>query len=408
MKDIIGIEFNYPFDNLIKIADLIYFDGPLLSHFINNNGDNFLFYWVDVNEKHNRWILVRIDLYSLQEYVKRKKTLFEVITKPNDGFLYIVDVGDDLKFENCKMVLPSNLSSEYLPEKDSFYEFEPKDDIDLFSLSKKMDSGLLELHLEGGGIHYGSIPFDKLSVFLPKIEDIRKSLAAKYIRNYKNDYKNKLPKDLYISLYNETSYEYIYSLAGSFRVILRPLHTQLQIPDSESFADDFAKEFITLVESGNNKESIHLFSEKYNKDIIKKYSNFVNYISDQKMDFGIKWYNYNSKISREKSISVKDIESIINNLSEFEYDDKKYFEVIGKFYSINTHTGGYSFEPENSEDIKSIGKFDKKLIDRIKFVSFAENYFVRIKREIKEQVGAKQKKKDTIIAFEKVKNQRYD
>ena len=35
------------FDKFKKVADLIYFDGPLLSHYVTNKGDNYLFYWID-------------------------------------------------------------------------------------------------------------------------------------------------------------------------------------------------------------------------------------------------------------------------------------------------------------------------------------------------------------------------
>ena len=30
------------FDKFKKVADLIYFDGPLLSHYVTNKGDNYL------------------------------------------------------------------------------------------------------------------------------------------------------------------------------------------------------------------------------------------------------------------------------------------------------------------------------------------------------------------------------
>lgn len=49
MKTINGFSINFDFSKLIKVADLIYHDGPLLSHYVSNKGENYLFYWVDVD-----------------------------------------------------------------------------------------------------------------------------------------------------------------------------------------------------------------------------------------------------------------------------------------------------------------------------------------------------------------------
>ena len=53
MKTINGFSINFDFSKLIKVADLIYYDGPLLSHYVSNKGENYLFYWVDVDNEYN-------------------------------------------------------------------------------------------------------------------------------------------------------------------------------------------------------------------------------------------------------------------------------------------------------------------------------------------------------------------
>ena len=42
MKTINGFSINFDFSKLIKVADLIYHDGPLLSHYVSNKGENWL------------------------------------------------------------------------------------------------------------------------------------------------------------------------------------------------------------------------------------------------------------------------------------------------------------------------------------------------------------------------------
>jgi hypothetical protein len=125
MRKVEGYDIQYDFSSFRKIADLIFFDGPLLSHFVSSKGDDYLFYWVDRDERDNRWMVVRVSLANLQKYVAKELTLRELIETPNDGYLYFVDVDNDIHYHDVKLVQPSAVPEEYLPEADSYYEFEP-------------------------------------------------------------------------------------------------------------------------------------------------------------------------------------------------------------------------------------------------------------------------------------------
>ena len=125
MKKIEGYNIDYDFSGFRKIADLVYFDGPFLSHYVSGKGDEYLFYWVDRDEQDNRWLVLRVSLASLQKYIGKELTLRELIEHPNDGYLYVVDIDNSLAYHDIKLVQPSTLPDDYLPESDSYYEFEP-------------------------------------------------------------------------------------------------------------------------------------------------------------------------------------------------------------------------------------------------------------------------------------------
>lgn len=125
MKQIEGFDINFDFGDFKKMADLVYFDGPFLSHYVSGKGDDYLFYWVDRDETYNRWLVLRVNLANLQKYIGKELTLRELIENPNDGFLYSVDVDNNLHYHNVKLIQPSALPEEYLPESDSYYAFEP-------------------------------------------------------------------------------------------------------------------------------------------------------------------------------------------------------------------------------------------------------------------------------------------
>ena len=116
-----GFDINFDFSKLIKVSDLIYFDGPLLSHYMGNNGKNYLFLWVDADDDYNRWVVLRTDILSIQQYLDRKVNLRSLVMNPDDGFVFTVDIDDDGNYFNIKVVPIDELPENYFPTEDSFY-----------------------------------------------------------------------------------------------------------------------------------------------------------------------------------------------------------------------------------------------------------------------------------------------
>lgn len=125
MKKIKGFDIQFDFSHFRRIADLIYFEGPLLSHYISDKGDDYLFYWVERDEQDNRWLALRVSLANLQKYINKELSLRQLIDSPNDGYLYCFDVDNNINYHNVLLVQPADLPADYLPASDSYYEFEP-------------------------------------------------------------------------------------------------------------------------------------------------------------------------------------------------------------------------------------------------------------------------------------------
>ena len=115
------------FDKFKKVADLIYFDGPLLSHYVTNKGDNYLFYWIDQDDTNNRWMFIRTDYDNIQKYTNKKQTLRNVLSSPLDDIVYTVDIDEEGNHHNFQAHSIEDLPEDYLPTEDSYYEFEPED-----------------------------------------------------------------------------------------------------------------------------------------------------------------------------------------------------------------------------------------------------------------------------------------
>lgn len=408
MTPILGKDINKDFSDFIKVSDLIYFDGPLLSHFISPNGDNYLFYWCDVDEVCNRWIIFRTDIPSIQKYIEKEITLRNLIENSHDGFVYIADIDDNIEYQNIKLLLTTEIPKEYLPHNNSFYDFEIKDNISLASLSQKYSCGILEIHISGRDVRYGSIPLYKLSSLLPQIDEIRKGMASKFIKLNKSkqtDKKN-LPETIR-QLKLDTQYDFIYSLAGSVRIILKPMNLQrnLDLKDFATYADSFAEDFAGLFASGFSKENIVEYSQKYDKKLIKRYNNLIKFLHQEGLALGVKWCNVTADIYYSTNIKKDETLHILENLSDFDYDSKEIIELIGRFYSLNIRTGSYSFESTEGDDTKSTGYFDNLIKDRAYGITFNNLYKVSIERKILELIGQKKKIEDKIISFHEEKDE---
>ena len=60
-----------PYHGLHKVADLTYFDGPLLSLFRDTENCGYLYYWCDANEVYTHWSVLRGAEEQLARYTSK-------------------------------------------------------------------------------------------------------------------------------------------------------------------------------------------------------------------------------------------------------------------------------------------------------------------------------------------------
>lgn len=113
---------DFPLRELRKVADLIYFEGPLLSVFQHPEGDYYLYYWCDTNDEVNRWIAFPVDSGDLRSYLNKKKPLRDLVLNPKNELLFVVEIDKDLKYQKSYALSPGNLPEPYIPAEDSLWE----------------------------------------------------------------------------------------------------------------------------------------------------------------------------------------------------------------------------------------------------------------------------------------------
>lgn len=120
-NNIKGTKINkLPFE-LNKRGDLISFEGPLLSHFFDENGKNYLLNWIDNDDHYNRWLLFEISQIELYDFFNEKKSLRNLI-KGSEEIIYFLDIDNEINFNKIILSSKSDIPNEYLPDRDSFYD----------------------------------------------------------------------------------------------------------------------------------------------------------------------------------------------------------------------------------------------------------------------------------------------
>lgn len=104
--------------NFIWNADLIAFDGPLLSLFKSDDGGDFLFSWLDCDERRHLWCIIPIGRENLRGYLTKQISLLQVLRESKAIVTFYSNVSAR---RSCFLRTTWNkLPVAYLPSEDSY------------------------------------------------------------------------------------------------------------------------------------------------------------------------------------------------------------------------------------------------------------------------------------------------
>ena len=124
MKDIKGLIINHLDFIPVKLGDFLYYEGPLLSHFIdkNNPSDNYFYRWVDCDDNAHRWLIFKANETDIRNFFAGIITLWQMITKSSTVIL--MDLDDNLAKKQILVTTISELPTNYLPAEKSYFKEE--------------------------------------------------------------------------------------------------------------------------------------------------------------------------------------------------------------------------------------------------------------------------------------------
>lgn len=124
MKEVKGLNINHLGFNPLKLGDFIYYEGPLLSHFIDRNKpeDNYFYRWVDFDDNAHRWLIFKVSEKDLLAFFSGEYSLRQMIE--NNNFVTLLDLDDDLNKIQILITPLHGLPNNYLPTEQSFFKEE--------------------------------------------------------------------------------------------------------------------------------------------------------------------------------------------------------------------------------------------------------------------------------------------
>ena len=114
---------NFDLQNyLIRIVDIINFEGPLLSLYKNIKNEHlYLFDWVDRDSNYNRWLIYQTNPDILHKYLKKEISHYDLFIA-NEQYCKIIDIKRNLIWKNTYLTKKNNIPNSYQPMKDVYFE----------------------------------------------------------------------------------------------------------------------------------------------------------------------------------------------------------------------------------------------------------------------------------------------
>ncbi|MCD4795455.1 MAG: hypothetical protein K8R54_19650 [Bacteroidales bacterium] len=386
-----------PLKNLKKVADLIEFEGPILSLFKDEKQNYFLFYWVDQDNILNRWLIWKIDIPQLKHYINGIISLYEVINSPTKDYIFQVDIDGELNYRNIKFIDIKDISEDYLPEIESFYDTDFLPQIqELIDLKEKIF--YLE-SLRKKSLYFTLKP--TTSVFSTTISVVE---AGNFLRDISSSFLSFVEFDFF-----ESFKEIITDVKKINRTILRIkeiLTLRVVHLKYSSFEVALATDTVQKIESKEISEWRNQVLDKYKVDVInldydsenhinkminkypsqtrhKIYTPIINIINNKNYSTNVSDH-YKRTVRSLKKINKKNKELLIPKSQESGKKEETSKKLINLIIEIDGNT-----------DIGKIGK--RELHDNLLFSEEISEYIIKMDKietseytiELKESINLK-------------------
>jgi hypothetical protein len=105
----------------IKLFDIEYYDGPMLSLFREGKAAFYLYKWLDVEKNGHKWLVFKTNLDNVYDYIHQNMDEKTLIKKALDGQYTTVIIQPNLVYDQIKHFTGTSLPNSFLPASGCFF-----------------------------------------------------------------------------------------------------------------------------------------------------------------------------------------------------------------------------------------------------------------------------------------------
>ena len=106
----------------VKILDIEYYDGPMLSLFKDEDEGSFYIYkWLDIEKNGHKWLIFKTNHDNLYDYIYQNIDEKTLIKKAVNGQYATVVIDPNLIYKNIKRFTTASLPNSFLPNNGCFF-----------------------------------------------------------------------------------------------------------------------------------------------------------------------------------------------------------------------------------------------------------------------------------------------
>lgn len=334
----------FDFSKFKKIEGIIFLDEPILTH-LTSNKKHFLLYLVDTIENSDTYLLLEVTEEIIYQYLTKSISLKKIIVE-NENINFLIEQDFEGNVTKCEVIQTELISESYLPNEDSFLEYEPTEASYYYEFIAEFKSQSYLNSLRQNAFYLKFAPNNSKYSDTIGLTELANGLITNVAQSYKNflkadfflEFKEKITEksninNLFSKISSDLDFRMVDLKYGSFEIGLAVdtlMKSSIQDKEIKNWAIEVGTKYKELVLDDNyDNESVNKILETYNEEDRKKIFNPIFKITENpNFTFQVK----NSVKSKYKTIKVKDksiIEKLIpNNIELDKIDDVKEYEIV--------------------------------------------------------------------------------
>jgi hypothetical protein len=392
-----------PFQEMKEVGVLLSFEFPSTIVLSDKENQPLILEWVDCNDSGsiNRYLLYKTNSSTLFSFIQGKTSHLDLISKAESGSIIVFD-GAIGKEANIKVLSPSNLPYDYLPEREFYFEqsegvhtaevikyFDLSNTVDLSLDSKKELSALaqenrseiINIHLfEGKKVGHGTANTKVLGDVLINFDNLYRETGLDYFKGTGRGNKKEFVSKEEQILNSKISTEVIVNKAASFSIFIRPTVSQQLLFEQTTESEIISQNLFDLFALSEDLKELTNSFNKYSSHVYKSYIEFLSNIKELNIKIDYKFHSPFNNKDFTSCFNAERAWKILENLNNLEIVDTAKFECLVLFRALNINTRYFTAISNEGETYN--GYFDILLKEGLSQLNFTDFYDITIERKI--------------------------